>query len=1231
MIRHLLPALLFIFPATLSFAQTVDFTANVTSGCAPLTVQFQDATTGSASSWLWNLGKNDGSTSTLQNPSAIYTEPGTYTIVLTVNGAVSKTKVAFIQVFAKPTVNWATQLQGTCSPVSVNFTDQSTAVNGTLTEWLWLFGDGASSTVQSPNHVYENAGTYSVTLAVKNSHGCQSTFIKNNSIVVPGVTAQFSANREKACTTPTEILFTNNTVGSNLSYEWNFGDQTTSNIANPAHTFQLPGNFEVTLTVRDANQCTGTFKKIISIANEGGIDFTPSVLQACIGATINLTEATDKVVLSRQWSFGNNQLSSSANPSISYAAAGIYTKIEIFNNAVPLFSQTQQCERKILFDDESTNAVSIQWNFGDGNTSVLPSPQHQYATAGTYEVTLTATNNHNCVSVLKKNIVVAGDPIAAFSPFEKQNCALPSLSGCAPFTLPLENRSISDLPIQSLWTFSDNTQSTQNNLSKTFNTKGVYEVLLRITNTLGCTDTTKAKVYVADVRPTANFTTDKISVCVNEVITFTDQSQNSNFSCWNFGDENSGTGSTTTHSYSVPGLYTVTLTAKNDGCAANRVKTNLIEVKDPGTDFTLEKDCADPFSISLTNTSTNYNSIEWDLGDGTTSNAESFTHTYPIGNYTVALTASNSTTGCSISKETNFVIQNVKADFNVSNANVCKGESVQFIESSDFAVQWLWSFSDGTTSAASSPTKQFANPGSYNATLTVIDSDGCTDQMQKAAVIQVIDISGNFTYNATSTCDEMTVAFTDLSVANPPVTQWRWLFGDGQESNDRNAVNTYDQQGTYNVTLELTNAMGMCSLVRTQAIVFTNPVAEFSAAKNQLCAGETILLNNQSQRASQFLWDLGDGRTLTDFMPTIQYEAAGQYDVSLTVKDNYGCEITVIKPGFLNVKKPVAAFEAKQTSAECPPLIATFLNRSSADVVSWQWHFGDGQQSTLASPLNTYRVPGTFDVTLQVTDNAGCTSTTTQADIVSVGGPFGTIQYPTASCILDTLIFTAITNNAVTHRWDFADGEVKNGGTTETHSYTNAGTYKPILLLIDDKGCQVALDNGPQTIAYDKPKIDFTIKPHAPFTGEPVLLMGTYEQPAVLTWQWLTNEIVQDTVETLFEQAQNLEIKLSALDEHGCANTLTKSFVIQQALDFLPNVFTPNEDGKNDAFIIPAVYDGSWSINIYNRWGNLVYTSNEYQNNWTGQQVASGVYFFELSNNLRKEYTAKGFVHVIHK
>lgn len=1250
MIRHLFPSLLVLLSATLSYSQTVDFTANVTSGCAPLTVQFQDATIGSASSWLWDLGRNDGSTSSLQNPSAIYTEPGTYTIVLTVNGSVSKTKTAFIQVFEKPTIDWSTQAQGVCSPVTVVFTDQSSTVSGALSEWLWLFGDGGSSTVQSPTHIYENAGNYSVTLSVKNSHGCQTTRIKENSISTPGVKAHFSADKEIACTLPAEILFTNSSAGgANLIYEWDFGDNTTSTEVNPAHTFQHAGDFEVTLTVSDANQCTGTFKKTIKIANEGGIDFTPSVVQACVGSTITLTEVTQKNVLSRHWNFGNNQLSSSANPTISYASAGTYTitleallqgntcpsfvtkQIEIINDAQPLFNHVQQCERKVFFTNESAHTISVIWDFGDGNTSNMLSPEHQYTVAGTYEVILTAFNALNCSVELKKSIIVAGDPVAAFSPFEKQDCSLPNLSGCAPFTLPLENKSDSDLPIQTLWTFSDNTQSTQTDVTKTFNTKGVYEVLLQVTNTLGCTDTTKAKIYVSDVTPVAEFSSDKVSVCVNEVIKFTDISQNSNFSCWNFGDGGTGSTKEISYAYALPGIYTVTLTAKNDGCSANRVKTNLIEVRDPGTDFILEKNCTDPYTVSLINTSTNYNSIQWDLGDGAQSTAENFTHTYPLGNYTVKLTAANTATGCVVSKEKNIVIQDIKADFEVTNSNVCKGETSAFIDKSEFATQWFWSFSDGSTSTSASPAIQFTQPGVYHATLTVADSDGCTDVMQKASIIQVIDISGDFSYSATSTCDEMMVTFTDLSTASPPVTQWNWIFGDGQTSSDRHAVNTYNQLGTYSVTLELTNALGMCSIVREQAIAFTNPVADFTLAKNQFCSGESILLTNQSQGASQFLWSLGDGRTATSFMPSVQYDAAGLYDITLTVTDNFGCEVTLIKPDFIEIKKPIAAFESFQTSAECPPLIATFSNRSSPDVVSWNWSFGDGQHSTLASPLNTYRIPGIFDVTLQVTDNAGCTSSITQEDIVSIGGPYGIIQYPTASCILDTLTFTATTTNAITHRWDFADGLVKEGTTVETHIYENAGNYKPVLLLIDDKGCQVAIDSGPQIIVYDKPQIDFTTNPDSPFTGESITLLGTYENAATLTWQWFDYEIVQDTVEAVFEKAEDVQIKLSAIDEHGCYNEIIKTIIVQQSLDFLPNVFTPNEDGKNDAFIIPAVYDGSWSITIYNRWGNLVYTSNEYKNDWTGDNVASGVYFFELSNNLRKEHKAKGYVHVIHK
>lgn len=1235
--------------AAFSYSQTVDFTANVTSGCAPLTVQFGDATTGTVSSWLWDLGRGAGSTSTLQNPSAIYTEPGVYTIVLTVNGSVSRTKTAFIEVFEKPVVDWLSQPQGTCAPMPVVFTDQSSTASGVVSEWLWLFGDGGSSTVKTPTYVYQNAGEYSVTLSVKNSHGCQATRIKEASVSVPGITARFTTDKEIACTFPAQINFTNTSTGEgSLTYEWNFGDNTTSTTVNPTHIYQQAGDFEVTLTVRNENQCTSTIKKTIKIANEGGIDFIPSVVRACIGSPIAITETAQKTVLSRQWNFGNNQLSSSFNPVITYSSAGTYTitleallegntcssivtrQVEIIPDPEPRFSHAQRCERRILFDDQSVHTTSVVWNFGDESTSTEPSPEHQYTIPGTYEITLTSYNALNCAIELKRNIVVVGDPVAVFSPFEKQNCLGPSLSGCAPFTLPLENKSSSDLPTQTLWTFSDNTQSTQTNVTKIFNTRGVYEVLLTVTNTLGCRDTTKAKIYVSDVTPVATFQTDKVSVCVDEVIKFTDTSQNSNYTCWNFGDNSTGTAKESEHAYSSPGLYTVMLISKNDGCSSSIVKTNLIEVRDPGTAFILEKNCTDPYTISLTNTSINYNSIQWDLGDGTESTAEQLTNTYPLGTYTVKLTATNTTTNCTVTEQKTIIIQDLKAAFEVDNSNVCKGEISRFVDKSEFATQWYWSFSDGSTSLLTDPVMHFALPGAYGAKLTVVDSDGCVDEVEDPTAVQVIDIVGNFSHTASGTCNELTVEFTDLSVGTPAITQWHWDFGDGKTSTDRHAVNTYDQVGTYPVKLELTNALGMCTIIREEAVQFTNPIADFAVAKNQFCGGDEILLTNQSQGGVQFVWDLGDGRTVTNHTPIIHYNEAGLYDISLTVKDPYGCEVTLIKPSFIEIKKPVAAFESFQTSAECPPLIATFLNRSSGDVVSWNWNFGDGQYSTLASSLNTYKTPGVYDVTLVVTDDAGCTNSITQQDIVSVGGPFGTMLHPTASCILETLTFSATTTNAVVHRWDFADGLVKEGSTTEEHIYENAGTYKPILLLIDDKGCQVAVDTSPQITVYDKPNIDFTVEPLSPFTGESVTLSGTYEQPATLTWKWLNFEMVQDTIDIVFEQAGEVQIMLSAIDEHGCYNEMIQSLTIQQALDFLPNVFTPNMDGKNDAFVIPAVYDGSWGIKIYNRWGNLVYKSDEYKNDWRGSTVASGVYYFELSNNFRKDRTAKGYVHVIH-
>lgn len=1245
--RLLVLSILLVCSVLPSKAQSPNFSANVTSGCAPLTVQFQDQTSGS-SAWLWDLGKGAGSTSILQNPSAIYTEPGIYTVSLTVNGS-TNTKIRFIEVFAKPMVDWSFVKQGSCSPLKVDFTNLSQPGSGSLSEFEWFFGDGAVSSEMNPSHIYENAGTYTVSLSVKNSHGCQSLVVKETSVIVEGTTAAFTVDHAEVCQAPATLQFTNTSQGvGTLTYDWSFGDGTASQEKNPAHIFLNAGVYEVTLVASNASGCVGKTKKTVTIGSGGNIDFTSTLQKACVGQPISFSSQANANVLSRLWRFGDGTTSTLASPSVAYGASGTYEvvleaqlegeqcasiikkEIEIVVEAHPQFKFEQSCGRKVKFESTSTHVTQVAWSFGDNATSTETKPEHIYAASGRYTVRLTGFNELSCPSFLEKEIVVSGDPVAAFSPDRKQDCVEPSLSGCAPFTLFLEDKSVSDLPATIRWKFSDGTQSDNLNVTKTYASKGVYEALLTVTNSLGCKDTAKAKIYVADTKPVAKLEFDKKSVCVGEIVHFKDVSTNSNFSCWRFGDELAGTAKEFDYAFTKPGTYVISLTSKNDGCSSQVTSPDVIEVKNPFVDFSIEKNCTDPYTISLTNLSEQYHAIQWDLGDGSQSASEAFTHTYPLGSYVVKLKASNTETGCEVTAEKPVFIQDVKANFDVSQTDLCKLQPVIFSDKSEFAVTREWLFSDGVISTDLNPVRTYDHAGTYGARLLVTDSDGCTDEITLAAAVQVIDITGDFSFSSTSTCDKMITTFQDRSVGQPAITEWNWEFGEGKLSSDQNPVHEFTTLGSYSVKLSLTNALGKCSIMKENAVVFTNPTPNMALIKDEYCVGDPVTFINLSENASQFAWQFGDGSTSTSPLPVKTFSTAGVYDVTLSAKDIYGCELSMTRSAAVKIRKPVASFEAFQTSAECPPLVTAFVNHSSPEVVNWQWDFGDGQFSTLSTPSNTYRKPGVYDVSLVVKDAIGCSDTMKLSGIISVGGPFGSYNYVTSICTEQALEFSAETTNALVHRWDYGDGKVEEREPLVQHAYAKAGKFRPVLLLIDSKGCQVPIDDGPELSVYDHPIIDFTVSPEFPFLGETVELAATRNEAALLSWNWPEATATGDTVQMQFPVDGTLAVTVYAVNDHGCGSVVTKNVRVQKDIHDLPNVFTPSlQDDKNDRFEIPEVEGGTWRLLVYNRWGNLIYTEDEYQNDWDANGVSGGVYYYRLQNNLRKERQLKGFVHVM--
>lgn len=207
---------------------TVAFAANTTSGCAPLNVSFTDQSTGPINSWSWNFG--DGGTSTSQNPSHSYSAAGSYTVSLTVTSATCndvETKTSYITVSATPVAQFVGTPTSGNSPLTVNFTDQST---GGATSWSWNFGDGGTSIAQNPSHQYTAAGTYTVTLTATNACGSDQE-VKTNYITVSSTPVNVALNKTATASSTNGSNVAGRAVDASTSTYWRSGSLSTNTIA----------------------------------------------------------------------------------------------------------------------------------------------------------------------------------------------------------------------------------------------------------------------------------------------------------------------------------------------------------------------------------------------------------------------------------------------------------------------------------------------------------------------------------------------------------------------------------------------------------------------------------------------------------------------------------------------------------------------------------------------------------------------------------------------------------------------------------------------------------------------------------------------------------------------------------------------------------------------------------------------------------------------------------------
>ncbi len=1091
LLRKISLLIIIVMNSFLTKAQlTADFNASALTGCAPMAVTFTNTSTGGAVSYNWNDG--NGNMFTIPNPGTTYLNAGVYTVTLVVTNAAgtTSTKSKVITVVAKPNIAFTANPLSGCSPLNVVFANSTVTGSTGITNYLWDFGDGTSSTQLNPSHTYTAAGNNNVTLQVTNSAGCINTLTKPNYVIVSAaVNALFTYVPPTGCGFPQTITFTNSSTGGVgvINYLWDFGDGTTSTATNPSHTYTAAGTYTIKLTATNAAGCTNTYTHTTPlIIGSVTANFTTPAIN-CVNSGIVFTNTSSPTPVSAAWDFGDGTTSTAINPVKAYSTSGTFTVtltsnfggcqaaitklVTVQPKPTASFSTSDLLSCKaphtVNFTNSSAGATTYLWNFGDGNTSTNVNPSHTYTILGVYGISLIATNANGCTDTLRfVDSVRIQKPVITIGNLPAQ--------GCAPLTANLTALVNGLTPVISYeWQLGDGTTSTLQNPTHTYAT-GTYDVKLVVNSAIGCSDTVKVIDAVkARLKPIANFSASPLNTCAIFPVNFTNLSTgvNSNTTyTWNFGDGSIGTGANPSHVYEDTGKFTINLIVENEGCIDSFKISDYVYIKSPVAKFNVITNCTtNKFTKFFNNTSIDADTYLWEFGDGATSTVEFPSHTYAaVGTYSVKLTVHNNTTGCDYVKFADIIVSNEVPMFTASLTEMCRGTSTVFtatsINNPSGITAYYWNYGDGILDTTNVRTHTYAATGSYNVQLIIKDLNGCRDTLVKPAYIKVYGPAIAFGSNIPGACLNGDIIFTDQTVTDGvhPITNWTWNFGDGTPivpNGTASVTHSYINTGLYPVSLVVKDSYGcMDSLVKPNFVTISLPVANFGTFPLATCQNQPVAFTDSSSGPGlTYLWNFGDGTTSTLANPSHAYAVDGNYTITLIITDVYGCTSTKVRNNYINVNTPVASFTVSDSLASCSQLNVQFTN-TTTNIVSQLWDFGDNNTSSLPNPSHFYATPGTFIAKLTTTTAGGCTSTKTKTIVIR--GPQGTFVYgPLTGCNQVTVSFVATTMDRVSFLWDYNDGTVvPTIDSLPTHTYTVVGSYVPKMILVGSAtGCNVPI------------------------------------------------------------------------------------------------------------------------------------------------------------------------------
>jgi PKD repeat protein len=996
--------------------------------------------------YTWTF--DDGGLQTMYGIGTNYTfnTSGLYNITLNVSDDAGNWNIDWVEItvgdFTDPVAD-AGPDQIVDEDILVIFDGSGSWDNVGIDNYTWMFDDGGLQTLYGvgPTYTFNTPELYNITLNVSDAMGNYDldwVEINVNDITDPVA----DAGPDQIVIEDILVIFDGSGSWDNTginNYTWTFNDgglQTLYGVG-PTYTFNTPGFYNITLNVSDA---AGNWN--IDWVEINVSDITDPVADAGPDQTVDKdilvifdgSGSWDNAGIDNYtWMFDDGGLQTlyGVYPNYTFNTYGIYNvtlnvsdaegnwnidwvEINVSDMTNPIANagsdQIVDEDSIITFDGSgSSDNVGINnytWTFDDGGLQTLygVGPTYTFNTPGLYNVTLNvsdAAGNYN-LDWVDINVIDITDPVADAGPdqMENEDSIVTFVGSGSTDNIGIVNYS---------WTFNDGGLQTLYgvNPTYTFNTPGLYNITLNVSDAAGNYDIDWIEINVNDITdPIADAGLDQI-VDEDTIVTFNGSGSWDNVGIvnysWTFNDGGLQTlyGIGTNHTFNTPGLYNITLNVSD--AAGNYdldwVEINVSDITDPvadaGPDQIENEDSIITFDGSGSWDNIGIDNYSWTFNDGGLQTLYGIGPTYRFntpGLYNVTLNVSDAAG--------NYDLDWVEINVNditdpIADAGPDQIENEDSIVTFDGSGSWdnigivnySWTFNDGglQTLYGESPIYTFNMPGQYNVTLNVSDAAGnwdidwieinvndITDPVADAGHDQTVDEDSIITFDGSGSTD------------NIGIDNYSWTFNDGgvQILYGEGPSYTFNMPGLYNITLNVSDAEGNWHIdwVEINVNDITDPIAD--TGPDQTVDENSIVTLNGSGSSDNFgitnyTWIFNDGglQTLFDIGPTYTFNIPGQYNVTLNVSDAAGnYDLDWIEISVSDITAPVGNAGADQIIYV--DTLFTFDGSESADNVdidNYTWIFNDGGLQTLygVNPTYSFSSLGRYNITLNVSDTSG--------------------------------------------------------------------------------------------------------------------------------------------------------------------------------------------------------------------------------------------------------------------